>query len=161
MVFLIGYTIFRQCNNQKDEFKMSGGKDMKIWGKGIKLVDGKLLASGWWGVARHANYLGDIVLAVSFSLPCIVIGVPSSLGDLLLSYGYPLYLIILLVQREYRDEQRCRAKYQVRSRDRVQGLRVQGLRVQGLRVQGLRVKGLRDRLKRSRHVVLISVLLLT
>ncbi len=99
---------------------MSAGKDMKIWGKGIKLIDGKLLASGWWGVARHANYLGDILLAVSFSLPCIVIGFPSSIGDFLLSYGYPLYLIILLVQREYRDEQRCRAKYQVR----VTGFRV-------------------------------------
>lgn len=109
-VFVTGYSIFRQCNNQKDHFKMQG-KSGKIWGKPIQTIDDKLLASGWWGVARHANYLGDITLAVSFSLPTLACGVPSSIPNALLSFGYPLYLVILLVHRDYRDDQRCRAKY--------------------------------------------------
>jgi len=110
IVFLLGYCIFRQANSQKDLFKLNG-KATQIWGNPIKMIDDKLLASGWWGIARHANYLGDIVLAISFSLPCIVIGFPTTLSGLLLGWGYPLYLTILLVHREYRDEQRCREKY--------------------------------------------------
>lgn len=26
--------------------------------------------SGWWGVVRHPNYLGDIIMALAWSLPC-------------------------------------------------------------------------------------------
>ncbi len=33
-------------------------------------VGGKLLYSGWWGLARHINYLGDIILGIAYSLPC-------------------------------------------------------------------------------------------
>ena len=30
----------------------------------------KLLVSGWWGLCRHPNYLGDLILSLSWSLPC-------------------------------------------------------------------------------------------
>jgi hypothetical protein len=33
-------------------------------------VDGKLLVSGWWGIARKINYTGDLCLAYSFALTC-------------------------------------------------------------------------------------------
>lgn len=26
--------------------------------------------SGWWGVVRHPNYLGDLIMALAWSLPC-------------------------------------------------------------------------------------------
>ncbi|KAG8504092.1 hypothetical protein CXB51_002420 [Gossypium anomalum] len=55
------------------------------------------------GIARHSNYLGDLLLALSFSLPC---GLSS-----LIPYFYPIYLFILLVWRERRDEARCAEKY--------------------------------------------------
>lgn len=29
----------------------------------------KLLVSGWWGVARHINYLGDLIMALAWCLP--------------------------------------------------------------------------------------------
>ncbi|CAA7047439.1 unnamed protein product [Microthlaspi erraticum] len=29
-----------------------------------------LAAPCYWGIARHCNYLGDLTLALSFSLPC-------------------------------------------------------------------------------------------
>ncbi|XP_031499303.1 delta(14)-sterol reductase [Nymphaea colorata] len=101
LVFVIGYQVFRGSNGQKHVFK----KDPKahIWGKPPKVIGGKLLASGYWGIARHCNYLGDLLLALSFSLPC---GASS-----VVPYFYPIYLLILLIWRERRDEARCRQKY--------------------------------------------------
>jgi len=100
-IFIIGYLVFRGANKQKHMFK----KDPKapIWGKPPKVVGGKLLASGYWGIARHCNYLGDLLLALSFSLPC---GFSS-----VIPYFYPTYLLILLIWRERRDEARCSQKY--------------------------------------------------
>lgn len=101
LVFLIGYLVFRGANKQKHVFK----KDPKahIWGRPPKVIGGKLLASGYWRIARHCNYLGDLLLALSFSLPC---GTSS-----VIPYFYPTYLLILLIWRERRDEARCRQKY--------------------------------------------------
>ncbi|ONK55133.1 uncharacterized protein A4U43_UnF7250 [Asparagus officinalis] len=101
LVFLIGYQVFRGANKQKHVFK----KDPKarIWGRPPKVIGGKLLASGYWGIARHCNYLGDLLLALSFSLPC---GTSS-----VIPYFYPIYLLILLIWRERRDEARCSQKY--------------------------------------------------
>ncbi|XP_024533852.1 delta(14)-sterol reductase isoform X1 [Selaginella moellendorffii] len=101
LVFLAGYAIFRGANKQKHEFKKN--PKAPIWGKPPVLIGGKLLVSGYWGIARHCNYLGDLLLALSFSLPC---GTSS-----IVPYFYPIYLFILLVWRERRDEARCRAKY--------------------------------------------------
>ncbi|KAK7355484.1 hypothetical protein VNO80_14740 [Phaseolus coccineus] len=100
-VFLIGYMVFRGANKQKHMFKKN--PKAPIWGKPPKVVGGKLLASGYWGVARHCNYLGDLMLALSFSLPC---GISSPIP-----YFYPVYLLILLIWRERRDEARCAEKY--------------------------------------------------
>jgi protein-S-isoprenylcysteine O-methyltransferase Ste14 len=46
--------------------------------KTIHTSTGKnLLVSGWWGFVRHPNYLGDLVMALAWSLPC---GKVSELG---------------------------------------------------------------------------------
>uniref|UniRef100_A0A8C6RLQ3 Delta(14)-sterol reductase TM7SF2 n=1 Tax=Nannospalax galili TaxID=1026970 RepID=A0A8C6RLQ3_NANGA len=63
----------------------------------------QLLVSGWWGMVRHPNYLGDIIMALAWSLPCGV--------SHLLPYFYVLYFTVLLVHREARDEQQCLRKY--------------------------------------------------
>ncbi|KAF8397817.1 hypothetical protein HHK36_016741 [Tetracentron sinense] len=101
LIFMIGYKVFRGANKQKHVFKKS--PKAPIWGKPPKVIGGKLLASGYWGVARHCNYLGDLLLALSFSLPC---GASSPVP-----YFYPIYLLILLIWRERRDEARCAEKY--------------------------------------------------
>lgn len=37
----------------------------------ISTATGKrLLVSGWWGLVRHPNYLGDLLMALAWSLPC-------------------------------------------------------------------------------------------
>uniref|UniRef100_A0A8C2M1L9 Delta(14)-sterol reductase TM7SF2 n=1 Tax=Cricetulus griseus TaxID=10029 RepID=A0A8C2M1L9_CRIGR len=63
----------------------------------------QLLVSGWWGMVRHPNYLGDLIMALAWSLPCGV--------SHLLPYFYLLYFTALLVHREARDEQQCLRKY--------------------------------------------------
>ena len=55
-----GMYVFRESNSQKDAFKSNPAapefKGMRI----IKTPTGSsLIAGGWWGVARHVNYLGE------------------------------------------------------------------------------------------------------
>eukprot|EP00271_Cylindrocystis_brebissonii_P008920 TRINITY_DN23450_c0_g1_i1.p1 TRINITY_DN23450_c0_g1~~TRINITY_DN23450_c0_g1_i1.p1 ORF type:complete len:378 (-),score=41.65 TRINITY_DN23450_c0_g1_i1:320-1453(-) len=100
-VFLLGYAVFRGANMQKHQFKKN--PLTPIWGKAPEAVGTHLLVSGYWGIARHCNYAGDLLLALSYSLPCG--------GRAFLPYFYPTYLLLLLLWRERRDEARCRTKY--------------------------------------------------
>ena len=99
-VQLLGYVIFRGSNSQKDEFKRdpSRFKHATI----IKTQTGGLLASGWWGYARHVNYLGDWIMAWSWCLPT---------GANPITYFYVAYFAVLLIHRERRDDEKCAAKY--------------------------------------------------
>jgi 7-dehydrocholesterol reductase len=86
-----------------------------VWGRPPDLIraryataDGRwheslLLASGWWGLARHFHYVPEIALALAWSLPAgFTHFVP---------YFYVIYLTILLAHRATRDDRRCRKKY--------------------------------------------------
>lgn len=61
------FTVFRGTNYQKYCIKQD--RNALVWGKPPVYVDGKLLVSGWWGLARKINYTGDLMLALSFALP--------------------------------------------------------------------------------------------
>jgi len=109
-----GYIIFRMVNHQKDIFRKTNG-ECTIWGKKPTFVktrfttaDGKentslLLTSGFWGISRHFNYVGDLVLSLAACLACGV--------EHILPHFYFIYLASLLVHRTFRDEHRCSAKY--------------------------------------------------
>jgi delta14-sterol reductase len=103
---LVGLAIFRSVNNQKDRFRRSSDGAV-IWGKPAEFLQtaqgNKLLLSGFWGWSRHFNYVGDLIMAWSWSLPC---GFASPLP-----YFYPIYFTILLVHRERRDHEFCARKY--------------------------------------------------
>ena len=105
LLFAAGYLIFRITNLQKHRFRVD--PERPIWGKTPEYIQteqgNKLLVSGFWGWSRHFNYVGDILMAVGWSLPCLF-------GSLL-PYFYPLYFTILLIHRERRDFGRCRSKY--------------------------------------------------
>eukprot|EP00002_Diphylleia_rotans_P013337 TRINITY_DN2605_c0_g1_i1.p1 TRINITY_DN2605_c0_g1~~TRINITY_DN2605_c0_g1_i1.p1 ORF type:complete len:391 (-),score=61.15 TRINITY_DN2605_c0_g1_i1:383-1555(-) len=103
VVFLVGSYIFRTANSQKDEYKTKG-KNAIIWGEPPKLIAGKLLYSGFWGIVRKPNYTGDILVAIAFSLMCDPIATPGA-------YFYPFYLTVLLIHRAMRDDKKCREKY--------------------------------------------------
>lgn len=64
----------------------------------------RLLVSGFWGLSRHINYLGEILMALGLAG---VLGYPLALGPWL----YPLYYLALLVPRQLDDDKRCAQKY--------------------------------------------------
>jgi 7-dehydrocholesterol reductase len=93
---------------QKEAFKKDNAA--MIWGKKAEYITDtdaggkgrrKLLTSGWWGVSRHINYVFEIGLSACWC------GVALKLPPL----AYLAYIIILLVHRTFRDEEKCVKKY--------------------------------------------------
>ncbi|XP_062980191.1 delta(14)-sterol reductase LBR isoform X2 [Elgaria multicarinata webbii] len=101
---ILGHFIFRSSNSQKNLFRRNP-KDSKVAHlKVIPTATGKnLLVSGWWGLVRHPNYLGDLIMALAWSLPCGF--------NHILPYFYVIYFTVLLIHREARDEHLCKKKY--------------------------------------------------
>lgn len=62
-----------------------------------------LLASGWWGIGRHFHYVPEIMAALCWTLP--------ALFQNFLPYFYLTFLTLLLINRSFRQEQRCQEKY--------------------------------------------------
>jgi 7-dehydrocholesterol reductase len=69
-----------------------------------------LLLDGWWTISRHFHYVPEILASFFWSLPA---GWPTQgvVAALLGPYFYVLYLTILLTDRAFRDDDRCRSKY--------------------------------------------------
>ena len=128
----IGFYIFRSANNEKNRFR-TDPKDPRVAHlETISTSTGsKLITSGWWGRARHINYLGDWIMSWSYCLPTGIAGyiikrsqnpvtgnVTTEIvqGDakgwgIIFTYFYIAYFGVLLVHRELRDEEKCRRKY--------------------------------------------------
>ena len=82
-----------------------------MWGKAPVIIVGHymtakgekkeslLLASGWWGIARHFHYVPEILGAFFWTLP--------ALFDDVLPYFYVIFLAVLLTDRAFRDDNRC------------------------------------------------------
>lgn len=102
---LTGYVIFRDANLQKQRFRKDPTKN--VWGKSPKVLTTKrgtsLLISGWWGLARHTNYMGDLMMAAAWCMAC-------GFGSVV-PYFYFIYFAPLLLNRERRDHQLCKQKY--------------------------------------------------
>ena len=100
-----GYYLFRTANIQKHRFRQDPNRP--IWGRKPEYIRTErgtlLLVSGWWGIGRHMNYLGDLMMGLAWCLPC-GFGHP-------LPYFYIAYFTILLVHRERRDHDYCAEKY--------------------------------------------------
>ncbi|OBT51657.1 hypothetical protein VE04_08488, partial [Pseudogymnoascus sp. 24MN13] len=129
-ILSLGYYIFRSANNQKNRFRTDPSDPRIAHLKYMETASGsKLIISGWWGTARHINYLGDWIMSWAFCLPTGVAGYLVQQGPALLdgetgfsrgedrvvqggargwgmaiSYFYVIYFAILLIHRERRDE---------------------------------------------------------
>eukprot|EP00047_Mylnosiga_fluctuans_P002604 m.225158 g.225158 ORF g.225158 m.225158 type:complete len:423 (+) comp11222_c0_seq1:25-1293(+) len=100
----LGYAIFRGANGQKDAFRRNPADPALAHLKTLQTKRGTaLLVSGWWGYARHINYLGDLLMGLSWCLPT-GFGTP-------LTYFYFIYFAILLIHRDRRDDHNCAHKY--------------------------------------------------
>lgn len=100
---------------QKLRFRSCPDGRCVIWGNPAKFLRAKytdssgrdrcalLLTSGLWGVARHLNYTFEIALSIFWCLPGLGLG--------LHPFYYSFFIVILLLHRIYRDEEKCRNKY--------------------------------------------------
>lgn len=137
VIFAVGLYIFRASNSQKIRFRENPDdpafKNMPY----IQTKRGpRLLKSGWWGYARHINYLGDWMQSLPFCLPTAMAGytiLPVGAGSgpgavtmldgrqvvpgdaagwgMLVTYFYSAWFGLLLVYRERRDDKVCAEKY--------------------------------------------------
>lgn len=101
------------CDHQRQEFRNTGRvfgiKKPKFVIASYALDDGvkrrnKMLVSGWWGVARHINYVWELLAAFLWCAP-------AGFDNLVIPFFYFIFLFILLVDRQRRDEVRMRKKY--------------------------------------------------
>uniref|UniRef100_A0A6U3VLR4 7-dehydrocholesterol reductase n=1 Tax=Ditylum brightwellii TaxID=49249 RepID=A0A6U3VLR4_9STRA len=109
------------ADRERDVFRAKQGKCL-VWGKPPKyitaeyeIVDRKtgkkttkkslLLASGFWGVARHFQYLFELTAAWSWCL------LANPLKNGVLPLFYCVFLTYLLIDRAERDSKKCHLKY--------------------------------------------------
>jgi len=106
VLFFLGWAFARGANMQKYVFKRDPSATFLGFIEPVVISDGgkKLLASGFWGVSRHVNYLGELLMASGLALS---LGYPAHV----MPWLYPLYYVALLVPRQIDDDRRCAQKY--------------------------------------------------
>ena len=132
----LGFYIFRSANSQKNTFRTNPSDPSVAHLEYVETKTGsRLLTSGWWGISRHINYLGDWIQAWPYSLPTGLAGYQilaagSVVEDAFvmndgrvvvqgdakgwavpITYFYVIYFAVLLVHRERRDDIKCHRKY--------------------------------------------------
>ena len=121
VVSMMGVVLNYLADRERDVFRATQGKT-KVWGKTPKfikatyeVIDRKtgetttktslLLASGFWGTARHFQYLFELTAAWSW---CFLAD-PVKNGVIPLFYA--AFLTYLLIDRAERDSKKCHLKY--------------------------------------------------
>jgi 7-dehydrocholesterol reductase len=107
-------------DNQRYVFRQTNGQ-CTIWGSAYpppRYIEAKyrttaddnqlktslLLVDGYWKISRHFHYVPEILASFFWSVSALDTG-------LIGPYFYVIYLTILLLDRAYRDDDRCRKKY--------------------------------------------------
>ncbi|MEP6844815.1 MAG: DUF1295 domain-containing protein [Panacibacter sp.] len=105
IVFFGGWALSRGANLQKYHFKKDPNKVfLGITLKTIADNNHTLLVNGFWGLSRHINYLGEILMATGLVLS-------TGYAQLIWPWLYPLYYVALLFPRQADDDKRCALKY--------------------------------------------------
>jgi 7-dehydrocholesterol reductase len=111
---LIGIFMNYFADLQRQKVRETEGH-CKIWGKKPEVIvahyethagekkQNILLASGFWGLARHFHYIPELFAAFCWTVP--------ALFEDALPYFYLIFLTLLLVDRAKRHERRCAEKY--------------------------------------------------
>ncbi|XP_060523834.1 uncharacterized protein LOC132700493 [Cylas formicarius] len=102
LVFSVGYILYRGSNNQRDAFVRNPYSPSFSHLESIPTSQGKkLLCSGFWGLVRYPNHLGNILVNASF-IP-FVLCVPPVV--------FLYTVILLLIYCSKRDDDYARNKY--------------------------------------------------
>ena len=105
LIFFVGWALSRGANLQKFFFKKNPEKTfLGIMPETINDGNNSLLVNGFWGISRHVNYLGEILMGTGIIL-C------SGYPALFWPWLYPLYYVVLLFTRQIDDDKRCILKY--------------------------------------------------
>lgn len=110
LLYFLGWCITRGANMQKYYHRTNPQQKYVIFGliQQEKSPDTRILVSGFWGIARHFNYFGEIMQSIAVSIPGVVVGA----GWLrLIPLLYPLYYLLLFVPRQLDDDFICKQKY--------------------------------------------------
>ncbi|XP_064077443.1 delta(14)-sterol reductase TM7SF2-like isoform X3 [Macrobrachium nipponense] len=103
-VNLIGYTLSRGSYSQIHAFRKNPSDPAVAHLESLPTSAGRrLLVSGWWGVVRHPNYLGNIISFTSWTFLC---GFNFALPWVILALTCSAY-----IQRIYEVERDCKRKY--------------------------------------------------
>ena len=117
IAYLFAYWVWDSCNSQKNRFRaMEKGTLTKRntfpqvpWQtlhnpRTIETGLGdKILADGWYGMARKVHYTCDVFFATSWGL---ITGFNSPFP-----WFYPVFFVTMIAHRAWRDISRCREKY--------------------------------------------------
>ncbi|CAE8632853.1 unnamed protein product [Polarella glacialis] len=123
-LYVNGMMLFRITNLEKHLFRDhmnnggSGDKYRSPWSTRIFFGDKKpeyiktsegslLLTSGFWGLARHFNYVGDLSMCIGWAVACYSPDHPFPFMPI----GYCIYFWLMDCHRCWRDEVRCSKKY--------------------------------------------------
>jgi protein-S-isoprenylcysteine O-methyltransferase Ste14 len=106
VIFFTGWSLARGANLQKFHFKVEPQRATfgPLAQRALARGDQRVLVGGLWGLSRHINYLGELLMASGLALS---LGYPGAIWPWL----YPLYYVALLVPRQIDDDRRCAAKY--------------------------------------------------
>jgi delta14-sterol reductase len=105
LLFFAGWILSRGANMQKYFFKRNPERAfLRIVPETITDGNNALLVNGFWGISRHVNYFGEILMAAGIIL-CT--GYPA----LIWPWLYPLYYVVLFITRQRDDNKRCALKY--------------------------------------------------
>ena len=103
-LWIVGYYIFRTSNSIKNGYRQNPNAPEFEKLKTMSTKRGtNLIVSGLWGICRHPNYLGDLMMGLAWCLTCGF--------SHILPYFYIIYFTVLLVHREMRDSSTCKKKY--------------------------------------------------
>ena len=104
-MFLFGWSISRGANLQKYTFKRWPDRTfLGIEPEVIEAGDRKILCSGFWGVARHFNYMGEGFLALSIAL---IFGHFTNFW----AWTYFIFIVSMFTYRQRDDDEHCAQKY--------------------------------------------------
>jgi len=104
----LGYIIYRSSESQRCEFAKDPSNPVLSHLETVSTAGNrKLIVSGWWGMVRHPNYLGELLIQWSWVLPAV-----GSLGVTdMVPYYLPVVTTLMLMVRCTQINQRNKRKY--------------------------------------------------
>jgi len=121
IISIVGVALNYAADRERDVFRATNGKAL-VWGKKPNFIEAEyiildrktgketkkkslLLASGFWGIARHFQYFFELTAAWSWCL------LANPIKNGVFTLVYAIFLTYLLIDRANRDSKKCYLKY--------------------------------------------------